>query len=247
MSFQIRDSRRGNDPSRFVANTFSVVIERSAPRVLQSLRLRNDQHVWDFLRIEPLQHLDGFASGDADAAGRTAVEAALDMEEDRASLVLLDRAHVVFDHGGIAVYLVVAAKVFEIVGPGRLLRHPVVKRIFGIADPIVLFAHDDERPRQIDIALVSERESHRIGSAGRSAVSFSFLAVRRDAGPADVRAKRIGSLPPLSVLFLVTAENAGNPVGPVVVYEYQLTATVRQTNLLVQETFDERVVAAGRL
>lgn len=110
------------------------------------------------------------------------VEAALDMEEDRASLVLLDRAHVVFDHGGIAVYLVVAAKVFEIVGPGRLLRHLVVKRIFGIADPIVLFAHDDERPRQIDIALVSERESHRIGSAGRSAVSFSFLAVRRDAG-----------------------------------------------------------------
>ena len=145
MSFQIRDSRRGNDPSRFVANTFSVVIERSAPRVLQSLRLRNDQHVWDFLRIEPLQHLDGFASGDADAAGRTAVEAALDMEEDRASLVLLDRAHVVFDHGGIAVYLVVAAKVFEIVGPGRLLRHLVVKRVFGIADPIVLVDHDDDR------------------------------------------------------------------------------------------------------
>lgn len=109
----------------------------------------------------------------------------------------------------------------------------------------MLFAHDDERPRQIDIAHVSERESHRIGSAGRPAVSFSFLAVRRNAGPADIRAKRIGSLPPLSVLFLVTAENAGNPVGPVVVYEYQLTATVRQTNLLVQETFDERVVAAG--
>ena len=164
------------------------------------------------------------------------------MEKDGASLVFLYRTHVVLNHCGIFVGIVITPQVFEIVGLRLLCRHLIVKRVLGIADPVVFRRHHHIGPLQLDVRLVAESKPHRIGPGRRSHVPFALLPKRSDSGPSDIRVDhRCRLKPPPSFVLLIASKLAQHPIGTVIIDQNQLPTTIRQPNLLILKTCNKRI------